>query len=89
MSLLVAASALIGNAKKVQITNDYIQPANLFCILVGPPGSKKSPAFRLVMSFIDKIEKRLKEKYNLLAVIKYAYSKNIFLCNNACSCWKF
>jgi hypothetical protein len=44
--LIAAASAWIGNARRVMATADWIEPAHLWFALIGVPSTGKTPALR-------------------------------------------
>src|SRR5262245_25156764 len=47
--LIGAASAWIGNARRVAETADWIEPAQVWIALIGPPSAGKTPALRPVI----------------------------------------
>ncbi len=67
MTLLSAASALIGCSRKISPWPSWSEPPMLWVALVGDPSSNKSPALDTVLNIIRKIEmegaEALKEKY--------------------------
>lgn len=63
-TLLVSASALIGNARWVRATPGWREPPNLWCGLVGDSGSSKTPGMQtLLRAVLPKIETKMGEDY--------------------------
>lgn len=56
-AVLAGASTAIGNSTWVRIKQGYIEPPILWCMVIGPPSSKKSPALNLVTRVLHEIEK--------------------------------
>tara|TARA_R110000824_G_scaffold270881_1_gene459336 strand:+ start:5947 stop:8298 length:2352 start_codon:yes stop_codon:yes gene_type:complete len=56
VTLLVTASALIGNAVRVSPWESWQEPAHLWAALVGSPSSGKSPAMEPVLDLIGDLE---------------------------------
>ncbi len=63
MTLLVTASALIGNAVRVSPWDGWQEPAHLWAALVGSPSSGKSPAMDPVMEIIGELEAERAEAF--------------------------
>jgi hypothetical protein len=61
--LLAVASALIGNARWVEVWDGWIEPPFLWCALIGAPSSGKSPALDAVLSPLAAIEHDLLPGY--------------------------
>lgn len=57
--VLGAASAVIGNARMLVVKPDFVQPAMLWLVAVGPPGSAKSPALKEPLDPVYAIEQKL------------------------------
>ena len=55
--LIGAASAWIGNARRIAATNDWIEPAHLWFALVGAPSTGKTPALRPMIDVSRKLER--------------------------------
>jgi hypothetical protein len=45
-SLIGGASAWIGNARRVAATADWVEPAHMWCALIGAPSAGKTPTLR-------------------------------------------
>lgn len=63
MTLLVTASALIGNAVRVSPWDGWQEPAHLWAALVGSPSSGKSPAMEPVMDIIGELDAERAEAF--------------------------
>jgi Protein of unknown function (DUF3987) len=55
--LISAASAWIGNARRVAPTSDWNEPAHLFLALIGTPSTGKTPALRPMIEASRKLER--------------------------------
>jgi Protein of unknown function (DUF3987) len=55
--LISAASAWIGNARRVAATSDWNEPAPLFFALIGTPSTGKTPALRPMIEASRKLER--------------------------------
>lgn len=56
--LLVVAGAAIGDSLEIAIKSDYLEGSNLYCAVVGRPGTAKSPALGKVVESIKIAELR-------------------------------
>jgi hypothetical protein len=56
-ALIGAASAWIGNARRIAATADWIEPAHLWIALVGGPSAGKTPALRPVIEASRALER--------------------------------
>lgn len=56
--LLVVAGAAIGDSMEIAIKADYIEGSNLYCAIVGRPGTAKSPALGKVIESVKQAELR-------------------------------
>jgi hypothetical protein len=70
VTLLAAASALIGHSRWAKASGEWKEPPHLWTALVGPPASGKSPSMKAITSLLGSIEggedlkaKPLMEKY--------------------------
>src|SRR5262249_48619723 len=63
LPLLVAAGAAIGNAIELELKPGWTEGPNLYAACVGDPGSKKSPAFRLAMQPLYRLQAALRRAY--------------------------
>jgi hypothetical protein len=61
--LLVAAGAAIGNALEIELKPGWREGSNLYAAIVGDPGSKKSPSFRLPLLPLQLIQQVLAERF--------------------------
>jgi hypothetical protein len=57
--LLALAGGAIGNARRLAITDSHDQGAAIFAVVVGQPGSGKSPALELASAPLEEAERRL------------------------------
>jgi hypothetical protein len=57
LTLLIAASALIGHSRWPQASGEWKEPPHLWAALVGPPASGKSPAMKAITSLLRSIER--------------------------------
>lgn len=62
VSMLVAAATAIGSKAKIKIKNDWTEGAVVFAIIIGEPGSKKTPAIVKALRPILKIQESFLEK---------------------------
>lgn len=63
LSLLVTASAVIGNSRWVSPWEGWREPPILWAMLVGEPSAGKSPALDAVMDSVKEIEREFSEDY--------------------------
>ncbi|MEL6859244.1 MAG: DUF3987 domain-containing protein [Pseudomonadota bacterium] len=56
--LMVAVGAIVGKKCHVRLSNDWIEPVSLWCVIVGPPSSGKTPACKPVRSALRSLEKK-------------------------------
>lgn len=56
--LLAGAGAAIGNALEIELKPGYYEGANVFAGVVGPPGSRKTPAAMLALGPIQRLQRR-------------------------------
>jgi Protein of unknown function (DUF3987) len=57
VTLLIAASALIGHSRWAKASGEWKEPPHLWAALVGPPASGKSPAMKAITSLLGSIER--------------------------------
>src|SRR5262249_55558640 len=55
--LIGAASAWIGNARRIAATSDWIEPSHLWFALIGAPSAGKTPALRPMIDTSRKLER--------------------------------
>jgi hypothetical protein len=68
--LIGAASAWIGNARRIAATADWIEPAHLWFALIGAPSTGKTPALRPMIDASRKLERDAELAWHD-AVVKY------------------
>lgn len=56
--LLALAAGCLGASRSVGITRDHVQPATLFALVVGLPGTGKSPALERVTDPLEEADRR-------------------------------
>jgi hypothetical protein len=61
--LLVAAGSMIGNVVQIALNRSWVERAQLFAAIVGPPGAKKSPAISSALAPVRAIQQRLGDSY--------------------------
>ena len=61
--LIAAASAWIGNARRIAATADWIEPPHLWFALIGPPSTGKTPALRPMKDVSRKLERDAELKW--------------------------
>ena len=61
--LIAAASAWIGNARRIAATADWIEPPHLWFALIGPPSTGKTPALRPMKDVSRKLERDTELKW--------------------------
>jgi Protein of unknown function (DUF3987) len=61
--LIAAASAWIGNARRIAATADWIEPPHLWFALIGPPSTGKTPALRPMKHASRKLERDTELKW--------------------------
>jgi hypothetical protein len=54
---LAMASVCVGTSSEIEVKSGYSEMSVLFCIIVGEPSSKKSPAIKTVCAPFNKIQK--------------------------------
>jgi DNA polymerase-1 len=59
LPLLVMASGALGASRALEVKPGHLQRASLYAIVIGPPGSTKSPALELVTAPAHEEEERL------------------------------
>jgi hypothetical protein len=62
-AVLAALAAAIGDSRRVVLKRDWAESAAIYAMLIGPPGSKKSPAINLVLGPIRARQLALKTEY--------------------------
>lgn len=65
VAALGLAGGVIGLSVNLSIDNSWIESPNLYVAIVGPPGTKKTPAIRLLARPLYEIDSRLRETYKL------------------------
>ncbi len=60
---VVLAGGVIGQSVNLRINNTWRVPPHLFCLIIGPPGSKKTPALDKISEPIREIDRELYEEY--------------------------
>lgn len=63
MPLLVAAGAAVGGAAELELKPGWTEGPNLYAAIIGEPGSKKSPALRLAVEPLHRVQRRLAEQH--------------------------
>lgn len=63
--MLAAAGGVIGMSVNVEVKAHYSEAPNLFLAVVGPPGTKKSPALKAVCRPLEEIDRRNKAIYDI------------------------
>lgn len=58
---LVLSSVVIGGATKIKIKEGWLEGAVLFVIIVGEPGSKKTPAINSILGVLKKLQREAPE----------------------------
>lgn len=61
--MLGTAGGCIGNSRRLSVTRTHLQSACLFVVVVGSPGSAKSPALDAVAAPLEKAEKRYLQEW--------------------------
>jgi hypothetical protein len=68
--MLAALGAAIGNARRIELKRGWQEPPIIWCGIVGESGSLKSPAFRLVLGPLRRIQE--------MALAAYAVEQEAF-----------
>jgi hypothetical protein len=63
LALLVATAGVIGCARRIRITRGWVEPALLGGVLVGPPGSMKSPTCDLFVRALLAVEAHERQRH--------------------------
>jgi len=63
MAALVAASAAIGDTRRIILKRDWSESAALYAAVVGPPASKKTPATSIALRPVRDRQMKLKAEY--------------------------
>lgn len=63
VSLLVAASALLGRSRAVRVKDSWKEEGNLWAAIVAPPGAMKTPAVKKVMAPLKAIQAKVIEDF--------------------------
>jgi len=74
--LLVEVGVAIGNTIEIEIKGGYIEGTSIYGAVVGDPGSKKSPALKLMMNPIRNIQNKMEKKYEEQLEIYYSELSN-------------
>lgn len=56
--LLSATGALVGKICSVSISSDWVEPVSVWCAIIGPPSSGKTPASKPIRRALGEIEAR-------------------------------
>lgn len=62
--LLVLCGGVIGSTRKIELKSDWLEPANLYAVLVGDPATKKSPALNKSVQFVYDLILETDENYD-------------------------
>ena len=60
---VIQAGSVMGMSVNLRMTNTWDVPPHLYCLLVAPPGSKKSPALELMNRPLAAIDQALQEEF--------------------------
>ncbi|MHB1425080.1 MAG: YfjI family protein [Gemmataceae bacterium] len=63
LPVLAAVASLIGNSRTIRLNRSWTEPSVVWTAIVGPSGSLKSPALRLVVSPLYRLQQELLQKY--------------------------
>src|SRR5262249_32654150 len=63
LPMLAIAGGCIGNSRWLSITRSHVQGPALFACVVGPKGSAKSPALKMVKDPVDRAQRRYFENW--------------------------
>ena len=69
-ALITAASAWIGNSRRIAATADWIEPPHLWFALIGAPSTGKTPALRSIKDASRKLERDAEPTWHD-AIVKY------------------
>src|SRR5215207_6576709 len=61
--LLGLLSAAVGNSRQVQLKRGWKESAAVFMVVVAEPGDKKTPAQKVALAHLWRVQKRLKREY--------------------------
>ncbi len=75
--LLSICAGLVGTHAEVAIKTGWVEPLILWTALVAPPGSKKSPAQKVLKSPLGRLQARAKVEYDQ-ALIDYEAAKKAY-----------
>jgi hypothetical protein len=63
ISVLAALSAAIGDTRRIVLKKKWIESPAIYAMLVGPPGSKKTPATKLALEPVRERQIKLRAEY--------------------------
>lgn len=63
--LLAAVGALVGKIYSVRVASDWFEPLALWSVMVGPPGSGKTPAGKPVRKHLHKLQLAVAEQHRI------------------------
>lgn len=63
MSILVVVATVIGNGARLRIKSDWVLGCVLYAMIVGEPGSKKTPAIAKALGPLFKLQKKFQQEY--------------------------
>jgi Protein of unknown function (DUF3987) len=60
---MTAAAASIGNTRTIRLRRDWREPSVMWSAVVGDSGTLKSPAYKMIVSYFNRLEKARIEEY--------------------------
>lgn len=63
VAALVLAGASIGMTVNLRVTSTWTEAPNLYAAIVGPPGTKKTPALKILAYVLYRIDQELRDQY--------------------------
>jgi Protein of unknown function (DUF3987) len=57
LPMLALAGAAIGNARHIALTKSHTEPPILYAVIVGPPGTLKTPALKILRRPFDELQR--------------------------------
>jgi hypothetical protein len=60
---LAVVASVIGNTRTIRLKRGWVEPAIIWSAIVGDSGTLKTPAFRLAVAYLYRLQKRLLEEY--------------------------
>jgi hypothetical protein len=63
LPLLAGLASAVGNTRRIKLKNDWKEPCILWTVIVGDSGTQKTPAQRMALEYIQRLQTEAMERY--------------------------